>query len=189
MTGQRPSFDENQPELSPTGDAAIDAVLERLDNVSGEVFTADYDILTRLGGLESTATVVQADGGARSITINNIRYLDGRGTPATCDLNSNECEASLNDARVSNVQIGHDFYSSSMARRLRVDAGRMINEARGFEENFAGQPAVCAEVTVSGGSEVYCALDAGPLAKYDGSDLLIELTGYSPTADESAFAD
>ena len=187
-TGLRPSFDADEPTQQATGDPAIDVVLERLDRVGLEQFTADYTVLTRLGGRESTATVVQADNSRRSITINEVRFLDGSGTAATCNLTTDECEAVINDARVSDLQMTHDFYGSSFARRLRVDAGRSLAPARGYTESIAGQPATCADVPVSGGTKVYCALDSGPLARYDGNDLLIEMVGLSPTPDESKFA-
>lgn len=187
-TGQRPSFDADEPTQEATGDPAVDAVLERLDRVGLEQFTADYTVLTRLGGKESTATVVQADNSRRSITINDVRFLDGTGTVATCNLLTAECEAVLNDARVSDVQITHDFYGSSFARRLRVDAGRSLSPARGYTDTIAGQPAACADVPVSGGTKVYCALDSGPLARYDGNDVVIQLVTSSPTPDETKFA-
>ena len=187
-TGPRPSFDADEPTQQATGDPAIDAVLERLDRVGIEQFTADYTILTRLGGQESTATVVQASDSRRSITINAVRFLDGTGTASTCNLTTAECEAVINDARVSDVQITHDFYGSSFARRLRVDAGRSLAPARGYTETVGGQPATCADVAVSGGTKVYCALDTGPLARYDGNDVVIELVAASPTPDESKFA-
>jgi len=186
-TGPRPSFDAGDPAEQDTGDPAIDAVLERLDRVGIEQFTANYTVLTRLGGLESTATVVQADNSRRSITINNVRFLDGVGTATTCDLTTAECEAVINDARVSDVQITHDFYGSSFARRLRVDAGRSLSPARGYTETIGGQPATCADVPVSGGTKVYCVLDSGPLARYDGNDVLIELVAYDALPDESQF--
>ena len=187
-TGQRPSFDADEPSQQATGDPAIDAVLERLDRVGLEQFTADYTVLTRLGGKESTATVVQADNSRRSITINDVRFLDGSGTVATCNLVTAECEAVINDARVSDVQITHDFYGSSFARRLRVDAGRSLSPARGYNETIGGQPATCADVPVSGGTKVYCALDSGPLARYDGNDVVIQLVASIPTPDETKFA-
>ncbi len=187
-TGPRPSFDADEPMQQATGDPAIDAVLERLDRVGIEQFTAEYTILTRLGGQESTATVVQASDSRRSITINAVRFLDGTGTASTCDLTTAECEAVINDARVSDVQITHDFYGSSFARRLRVDAGRSLAPARGYTETIAGQPATCADVPVSGGTKVYCATDAGPLARYDGNDVVIELVSSNPTPDETKFA-
>jgi len=186
--GPRPSFDADEPLQAPTGDPAIDAVLDRLDAVGIEQFTAGYDILTRLGGLESTASVVQADNSRRSVTVNEVRFLNGTGNSATCNLTTAECEAVINDARISNVQLTHDFYASSMARRLRVDAGRRISDSLGYVETIAGQPATCVDVPVSGGTKVYCALDAGVLAKYDGADLLIDLTSFSDVPDESKFA-
>ena len=186
-TGPRPSFDADEPAQQATGDQAIDAVLERLDRVGLEQFTAEYTILTRLGGKESTATVVQASDSRRSITINTVRFLDGTGTASTCDLTTAECEAVINDARVSDIQITHDFYGSSFARRLRVDAGRSLAPARGYTETIGGQLATCADVAVSGGTKVYCALDTGPLARYDGNDVVIELVTASATPDESKF--
>lgn len=186
-TGPRPSFDADEPAQQATGDPAIDAVLERLDRVGIEQFTADYTILTRLGAKESTATVVQADNSRRSITINAVRFIDGSGTVATCNLATAECEAVINDARVSDVQITHDFYGSSFARRLRVDAARSLTPARGYTETIGGLPATCADVPVSGGTKVYCALDDGPLARYDGNDVLIELVALNPTPDETKF--
>ncbi len=186
-TGQRPSFDADQPLVEATGDAAVDAVLDRLDAVGIARFTADFTVLTRLGGLESAATVVQADNSRRSITINDIRFLDGPSNAATCNLTTDECEAVINDARVSDVQLTHDFYASGPARRLRVDEARKLAPATGYESMIAGQPATCADVPVSGGTKTYCALDSGVLAKYDGNDLLIELTAFSDVPDETRF--
>ncbi len=187
-TGPRPSFDADDPADQATGDPAVDAVLQLLDGVGIEQFTADYTVLTRLGGLESTATVVQAGNSRRSITINDVRFLDELGAEATCNLATAECEATINDARVSDVQITHDFYGSSFARRLRVDAGRSLSPAAASTDTIAGQPATCASVPVSGGTKLYCALDSGPLARYDGNDVVIEVVSYDPTPDESKFA-
>ena len=186
-TGERPSFDDDQPMQDSTGDPAIDAVLDRLDDVRLETFTADYSVLTRLGDLESTARVVQADNSRRSITINDVRFLDGSGTVATCNLTTDECEATINDARVSDLQITHDFYGASFSRRLRVDAGRRLGPATGYTAEIADESALCADVPVSGGTKVYCALDSGPLARYDGNDVVIELLRVNPTPDETAF--
>jgi hypothetical protein len=186
-TGQRPSFDADEPLLTPTGDPGIDAVLERLDAVGLEQFTAEYTILTRLGGLQSTATVVQADNSRRSVTVNDVRYLNGTGNAATCNLTTDECDAAINDARTSDVQVTHDFYGPSIARRLRVDAGRRLDNARAYESTIAGQTATCADVPVSGGTKIYCALDSGVLARYDGADLAIELVTVTDVADETKF--
>src|SRR6056297_66136 len=186
-TGPRPSFDADEPARGDTGDAAVDAVLDRLDAVTPQQFTARYEILTRLGGLESTATVVQADNSRRSITINDVRSLNGAGTASTCNVTTGECEASINDARVSNVQITHEFYASSSAQRLRVDADRRIGDTRGYEITQADRQALCVDVPVSGGIKSYCAFENGPLARYDGADLFIQAVALDDAADEMAF--
>lgn len=186
-TGPRPSFDADEPARGETGDAAVDAVLDRLDAVAPRQFTARYEILTRLGGLESTATVVQADNSRRSVTINDVRFLNGAGTASTCDVTTGECEASINDARVSNVQVTHEFYASSSAQRLRVDANRRIGDTSGYEITQADRQALCVDVPVSGGIKSYCAFENGPLARYDGADLFIQAVSLDDAADETAF--
>lgn len=151
------------------------------------MFTAEYAALTRLGDIESSATVVQANAGRRSITINDVRYLYDDGRTATCNLVENTCEAIINEARTSDVALTSEFYGQAMATRLRVDADRRIGNPVASERTFAGQPALCVTVPVTGGTKTYCALESGTLALFDGNDLLIELTGYSGTVDEAAF--
>ena len=187
FTGQRPSFEDEQPLDEPTGSAPIDAVLNRLDVADTATFSADYRILTKLGGLESSATVVHAPDGRRSITVNDVRFLINTGTDSTCDLVDDTCEAVINDARISNTQLGHDFYAGSFARRLRVDAGRRVGDPTGYQITQAGQQALCVDVPVTGGVKSYCAVEAGPLARYDGADQFIEMTAMGDTVDEAAF--
>jgi hypothetical protein len=188
FTGSRPSFDDAQPAQSDTGNAAIDAVLARLDVVATSVFTADYDILTRLGNIDSTATVVQASPERRSITINDVRFIYDGPSVATCNLSTAECEATINDARVSDLLLSHEFYGQSFAQRLRVDAGRRVGEPTGSTVTQAGLEALCVDIPVTGGTTSYCALANGALASYDGNDLLIEMTAITDVPDETKFA-
>lgn len=187
MTGQRPSFENEDPLEIESGDEAVDVILERLDAVAPTQFTAEYEILTRLGSVDSAATVVQADNSRRSITINDVRFIDSPDTVATCDLVTDECEATLNDARVSDLLLSHEFYAKSFARRLRVDANRRIGDTKGYTITQAGQQVLCVDVPVTGGTVTYCALDSGPLARYDGNDLFIQMTSITDVPDESKF--
>ncbi|MEO1057704.1 MAG: hypothetical protein AAFY28_12385 [Actinomycetota bacterium] len=187
FTGERPSFEDEVPLDEPTGSAEVDEVLTLLDSVDVATFSADYEILTKFGGLESTATVVQADDGRRSITVNDIRFLINTGTDSTCDLVADTCEATINDARISDTLLSHNFYADSFAQRLRVDANRRVGDPRGYRITQAGQQATCVEVPVSGGSVNYCALDNGPLARYDGADQFIEMVAIGTEIDEAAF--
>lgn len=187
LTGQRPSFENEDPLDIESGDEAVDAILERLDAVAPTQFTAQYEILTRLGSLDSTATVVQADNSRRSITINDVRFIDSSETVATCNLITGECEATLNDARVSDLLLSHEFYAKNFARRLRVDANRRVGDTNGYTITQAGQQVQCVDVPVTGGTVTYCALDSGPLARYDGNDLFIQMTSITDVPDESKF--
>jgi hypothetical protein len=170
-----------------TGRVETNSVLERLDCVSPELFTADYTVLTRLGDLASTAQVVQAPG-KRSITINMVRYIYEGGSMITCDLSQGTCEGAINEARTSDVLLTSEFYAKAMAARLRVDADRRIGDPVASEITQAGEPALCVDIPVTGGTKRYCALESGALALFDGSDLLIELTGFSATPNDTAFA-
>jgi hypothetical protein len=185
FTGERPSFGCGADES--TGRTEIDDVLNRLECVTTSTFTADYAILTRLGDIDSVAKVVQASSGRRSITINDVRYVYDNGRTITCDLITDTCEAIINEARTSDLLLTSEFYAQAMASRLRVDAERRIGDPMTSEMELGGQPALCVAVPVTGGTKTYCALESGALARFDGSDLLIELTGYSPTPDEAAF--
>jgi hypothetical protein len=187
VTGTRPFFDGEQPARAETGNEAIDAVLERLDRATLAEMSADYTIVTRLGGTTSSATVVQQPPSRRSVTVGDVRFLYDDGPVATCDLATGECEASINDARISDVGITHRFYAGAFARRLRVDANRSIGEPVGSTTDIAGMAARCVDVPVSGGTKTYCALDAGPLARYDGNDVQIELVAYVDHAEPAAF--
>ena len=132
--------------------------------------------------------MVQISGARRSITINQIRYIvDGEST-ATCNLSVGTCEAEINEARTSDVMLGTEFYAKSFATRLSVDAGRRIGDPVSSEIEVGGQPALCVDIPVTGGTKQYCAIESGLLARYDGNDFLIELTSFSTTTDESAFA-
>lgn len=191
-TGERPAFrDEIEPEVEAvsTGNADIDAVLERLDGAERSTFTATYTIETKFGSLSSTATVVEAGDGRSAVTIERpagtTRFIVGDDGARTCDLATGDCEPELNDARISDVGIPHSFYGPSFARRLRVSADRRIGGSQAYVEQITGRDASCVDVTVAGGTETFCALDSGALAEFVGADVTVTLTDYSPEPDES----
>jgi hypothetical protein len=191
FTGERPSFEDDTIPTETTGNAEIDLVLGRLDSVNSSEFTAGYDIETFFNSVSSTGTVVQAAGQRRSITIDNdqrsIRFIVDGADERTCDLTTAECEASLNDALISDTQLPHTFYGPAFAQRLRADALRRIGDPVAYEKTIAGQPAQCVDVAVAGGTKTYCALASGALAEFVGADVAIELTSYSPEPDTTQF--
>ena len=186
ITGQRPSFNDDEPTREATGSSEVDAVLDRLDSVTGSRGTAEYEISGANGDSEN-ATVVLAGGGRTSVTVGDTRYLIEGGEGITCNLATAECEASLNDARISNLQLTHEFYAPAFAQRLRVDAARRIQDPTGYTETVGGKKALCVRIPVTGGEKTYCALDSGLLARYEGPDTTIELVSYRRRPDETQF--
>ena len=138
FTGERPSFDDDDRVRPAPATPTSTPCCERLDAVPIARFTAEYDVTTRFGDIESEAVVVQSDDGRRSITINDVRFVIGDGTDSTCDLAADECEASINDARVSDVGVTHEFYGASFAARLRVDANRRVADTPGTPQAWPG---------------------------------------------------
>jgi hypothetical protein len=184
FTGPRPTLAE-APQL--TGDPAADAVLERLDRAGTSVFSADYDVLTRFGGVERAVSVAQAGPARRSVTVGSIRFLLDDAMTATCDLETDVCTDTLDVARISDSQLSTDFYARSAAARVRRDADARTGATAGSTVEIAGQVATCVAIPLSASTETYCALDSGPLARIDAADLRLELTAYSAVADESEF--
>lgn len=188
FTGERPEFEEaNAAPVAATGNAEIDNVLGLLDSVGRSEFTVGYDIETKFNTVSSTGLVVQADGQRRSVTVANderrVRFIEDAGDELTCNLVADECETSLNDARISDTQLSHTFYGPAFASRLRADADRRISDPEAYTENIAGQSADCVDIAVAGGTKTYCALASGPLARFIGADVTIDLTSYSPEPD------
>lgn len=192
FTGERPEFeDESSAPTATTGNADIDRVLALLDSVDRSEFTVGYDIETKFNTVSSTGLVVQTADRRRSVTVENedriVRFIDDGDEQRTCDLIADECEASLNDARISDTQLPHTFYGPAFASRLRADALRRIGDPEAYTQRIAGQTAECVDVAVAGGTKTYCALASGPLAQFVGADVTIELTSYSPEPDTTRF--
>lgn len=193
FTGERPSFDDEDG-LPPTstGNAEIDSVLDLFDSIDDSEFTAEYSIETNFNMVSSTGTVVQAADDRRSITIDNdersVQFIVDGSDERTCDLDTDECEAALNDARISDTQLPHTFYGPAFAQRLRADAARRIGDPVAYTESIAGQDAECVDIAVAGGTKTFCVLASGALAEFVGADVTIELTAYSPEPDTTAFS-
>ena len=186
FTGQRPSFSDEMQPATTTGEPAIDAVLAALDADNGGPFTASYDVLTKFGNTHHTATVA-VQGGQRSITVGEVRYLFSGGVASTCTLGG-ACAPDTDQARISDTGITVDFYGTSTAQRLRRDALARIAPTISRTDTIAGQPANCVDLGVTGGTAVYCALIDGPLALLDDGDVRVVLTGFTATVDPALLA-
>jgi hypothetical protein len=204
LTGPRPTLSD-QVDLGATGDEPTDRLIAALNGPVNGPFTASYLITNNFGQITRPATVAHDGQGRRSITIGEVRYLiDGSLVstcqPATHRLTPDEplngamvgsddivCSASLDDAAISDLQVTHQFYDRSAAARLTADARRRIGSIESYGSELASHDADCVSIPLDGGSKVYCILEVGILAAYQGPDVLIEFQGFSPQADEDLF--
>lgn len=187
LTGERPTLLE-RPVID---DPAVQAVIDRLDTTSTAEFTAVYEITPTLTGTPTTATVTQA-GDRRRISIGDVDYISDGADTRTCSNDDRGCVDFLDDARVSDLNVTHRFWGDAFRARLELDASRRIGFSTGSDELIAGAPAACVDIPVPSTTELsgtvqYCALDAGPLARYVGADVNIELVEFTPTADPTRF--
>ena len=170
---------------TPVGDAAVDAVLGDLETPLSTSFTATYAITRKLGATRATA-VVSRGPLATSVTIGDVRYVSGD-VDHTCLLAARTCEDTLNEARISDLGLSSTFWRDAPARALRVTYGRRAAPAAAGAETIAGQAAQCASVPVGTGTERYCALATGSLARWDTAYVTVELTAWEPSLRQEAF--
>jgi hypothetical protein len=189
-TGQRPYFaDESVIPDTPTGDPAIDAVLERFAKVESSTngpATAAYDVFRKYGELHTGAVVVLSPG-QRSITVGNTHFIQTKDLAVTCSIEPAECVDGFDPQRISDSGVTYEFYAADTEKRLRRDALAKIGPATASTETIAGQVATCVDVPVTGGVAVYCVLDSGLLAKLDDGDVTVTMTLYGATVDENNF--
>ena len=192
FTGERPHFSTDPFGAgTPTGDAAIDAVLAKLDAVTHGPATAVYAVLTKFGNTTSSATVV-LDGDRRAIEIGAIRFLDTGDQQYSCTIDpatdaAAACTGGFDDASISDIGITINFYAAEAAKRVRRDAQARLADAVASQEVIANQDATCATITLTGGTVIYCALANGMIAKLDDGDVLITLGLLVPTVDAAKF--
>jgi hypothetical protein len=183
VTGERASLEP----VAQVDDAVAAVVLQRLDLADSVAFTATYNIFPSTTGEPTVATVRQLEGRQR-VTIGTVDYLIDAGTAQTCNHDTGECLDYIDEAQISDLNITHRFWSDGAADRLLTDASRRVGFSVGHAETIADRPAACADVPVLGGTVVYCALDAGVLARFFNADVTIELTSFSNDVDADSFS-
>ncbi len=188
FTGKRASFQDSRfGPGSTTGDAAIDAVLAKLDQAANAppTFTASYDVLVRFGDADKKAEVV-IDGNRRAITMGDVRFLQTQSTTETCK--GTTCAPGIDPTAISDTQLTVDFWAGDIAKRLRFDAASKIGPTAQRTETIAAQRAACVDVVQGNdNTATYCVLDDGVLARLADADVYITLTSFSPSADPAAF--
>jgi hypothetical protein len=184
--GERPSLEE------PTSfdDDAAEPVADLLDRAGNARFEATYTITPTSAVASTTATVTRTPDSAH-IEIGDVVFDVSGNQTRTCT--GDDCDDFANDARISDLGITHNFWGPAFRQRLVTDSGRRVGPTTGSFEQIAGRPATCVTIQVPSsleavGSVLYCALDDGVLARYQGADVSIELTSFTSTLDVSGDA-
>jgi hypothetical protein len=170
---------------TPTGVAAADAVLQRLEGAQAPAYTAEYTITTNFGGKSTKATVAKS-GDRRSVTIGNVRFLVD-GDRQTCDLDTGQCENGIQEARVSDIGLTSQFAAASPARQLRVSLTRRTREPSSQTPPPGQSNAVCVMVPVGDGEEQTCAVPEGVIGAWSTAAVDVHLDRISDTADQAVF--
>lgn len=181
FVGERPTLRDE----TVVDDVAARSVFDRLALATSSDFLATYRITPTGSGEGVTATVTVSTSGYR-VRIGEVEYRVEPGSAVTCSVPTDECVDEIDEARLSNLNITHRFWGEAFRTRLGLDAARRIGFTEGSSETVAGAPAACVDITVPSSIEAtgtvrYCALDAGPLARYVGADVVIELDEFTPT--------
>lgn len=180
-------------QLAPeaTGSADADRFLALLATGDTAVYTAEYRVDVPMLATTTEAAVSQAAPDERGVTIGDVRYLyEPDGDKQTCVLSTGECSDTLDAARTSDTTLGYDFFSVGLRARLRRDVEVSAVAPSTSSATIAGEQATCLDLAVVDPADStatvpiqYCVLDDGVLARIARSDVTVELTAWSTTAD------
>ena len=160
-------------------------------------FTADYEITPSLTGLPTHATVMQS-GSQQRITIGDVDYFTDGTVSRTCVVGGTDCVDSIDDARVSNLNVTSSFWGASSAAQARARLGaerRRLDRAHRHRQPAGHVSAVdlpatagsAASPTIAGGSAASrTALSTTACSPAtSASTSSIELTSFVPTVDQA----
>ncbi len=194
LTLPRANAKSQAPTLALTWQAIPGATGYRVELATDASFTIEYDVVTKFGGLTTTAIVAIDPILGKSVEIGDTRFLyTAEGTTSTCTVSTGECSNGIDETRVSDRQLTSTFFAQSAMERIRQDARVAVGPANGYASTTAERPTTCADFTVvdsTGASrtKTYCAFDAlSVIAVLDTADLSITATTVTDTIDTARF--
>ena len=182
-SGEDPSTGPVEPTTStaPDVDVApeIAEFLRRAGGGAEVAVTAEYAVLYKLGGGESTVTVRSAPP-ASSVTVGEVLVVDGP-RPASCDLAARTCVGSVEEQRLTAFGISSRFWSAGpidaitgMARRS--GGGAPVRSTR----TAAGVTLDCLAVPVEHAvTATHCITPEGVFGFVENPSVRYQLTSYT----------
>ena len=156
----------------------VEAFLRRAAAAEGATFEASYDVLRKLGGVRSTASVIVRPDGAR-IEVGDLLVVVGT-HPATCRLSAEACVDEVREDQLGEYGIFSRFWSTGPADALRTvvrreDDGPPVTSTR----TAAGVPLECIAVPVGSSlPATSCLTPEGVFGFVDNPAVRYELTSY-----------
>jgi len=199
FTGERASIDStatlpNDGEPSDTGvDSGLPTSAKQLADLLGSPATgpetATYEI-TPTSQSTPVVAVVSRDGGRTVVSIRDVQYRTDEGGPSTCRRNTGTCSRGFNSQPLSDLGISALFWGPSVRQELRSPTlAARIGPIATSQADIAGQSATCIDIPGPQVTERFCALGTGMLAAKSTARVVITLTSYAATFDESLWAE
>ena len=123
--GDRPSTEDAGPTTTATPaplPSAVESFVDRAAGSEDASFEASWDVLRKLEGVGSTASVVASPDGAR-LTVDDLVVVLGE-RPATCRTSARACVDEVREDQLAAFGIFSTFWSTGPLEALRVAADR-----------------------------------------------------------------
>jgi hypothetical protein len=157
----------------------LEAFLDRASRSADTAFEASWDVLRKLEGVASTASVVAVPGGAARLTVGDLVVVLGE-QPATCRTSARACVGEVREDQLAAFGIFSSFWSTGPLEALRTaavreDAGLPVASTR----RAAGVALECLAVPVGTAlPATSCVTPEGVFGFVDNPSVRYELTSY-----------
>lgn len=186
--GERPSTRaEPSTTTAPPGEAEgigpeLAAFLQRAAAGGDAAFSAEYAVLRKLGGTESTVLVESAPPALR-LTVGDLVVIDGP-SPATCRLEERRCDGQVRQEQLAPLGLFTGFATSGPRQAIEGLAARVDDQPPIFSvRTVAGVELDCVSIPVQQSvTNTSCLTPDGVFGYVDNPALRFELTSYAPTA-------
>jgi hypothetical protein len=180
--GDRPSTAEGGPTTTAAPDRLppeLEAFLDRAARSADTSVEASWDVLRKLEGVASTASVVAVPGGAARLTVGDLVVVLGE-RPVTCRPSVRACVDGVREDQLAAFGIFSTFWSTGplealRSAALRDDAGTPVTSTH----RAAGITLECVAVPVGSAlPATSCVTPEGVFGFVDNPSVRYELTSY-----------
>jgi hypothetical protein len=204
FTGQRASIDSSASlptdteapadttppgATDPAGPTTAAALASLFGKPASAAETASFELRPTTQS-EPITVVVTRDATRTLVSIRDVQYRSGASGPSTCRRTTKVCTRGFNAQPISDLNISAQFWGPSVRQELRSPTlASRIGPVTTSHETLAGQAALCIDVPGPQVTDRYCALASGMLAQKTTARVVITLTAYTTSFEESLWAE